>query len=99
MITALIFFAHLFFALILFTKFWQIESVTSALMNVGLFGLLFAVGWSIAGLIPRYIIPQEGLGIYYDRDAINLTLLTIAEFMFYKMYYKNTFFTEAETGK
>ena len=90
MITAFIFFVHLVFALIIFTKKWQEENITSAFLNIGLVGILFAVGWSITGMIAKLIMEQEGLGIYYDRDTFSLTLLSVAEYFFYKMYYKST---------
>ena len=35
MITAIIFSAHLLFALMIYTKKWQIESISSAWLNVG----------------------------------------------------------------
>lgn len=90
MITALIFFAHFIFALVIFTKKWQEENLTSGLLNIGLIGILFAVGWSIAGMIAKTVMEQEGFGIYFDRDTFSLTILSIAEYFFYKMYYKET---------
>lgn len=88
MITGFLFFAHLLFALIIFTYKWQKESLSSGLLNVGLIGILFAVGWSLANIATKYVIDQKGFGLYFDRDTIGLTLLTIAEYFFYKMYYK-----------
>ncbi|MFO7448164.1 MAG: hypothetical protein R6W90_17525 [Ignavibacteriaceae bacterium] len=90
MITAFIFFVHLVFALIIFTKKWQEENISSALLNLGLIGILFAVGWSIAAIISKFVMEQEGLGIYYDRDTFSLTILSVAEYFFYKMYYKES---------
>ncbi len=90
MITAFIFFLHLIFMLVIFTKKWQEEGLSSGFLNLVLIGILFAVGWTISGLIAKLVMEQEGLGIYYDRDTFSLTLLTIAEFFFYKFYYKET---------
>jgi hypothetical protein len=87
MITAFIFFVHLFFVLIIFTKKWQDEGLSSAFLNLGLIGILFAVGWSISTMILKLFIDQKGFGIYFDRDTFSLSLLTIAEYFFYKMYY------------
>ncbi len=95
MVTALIFAAHLIFALIIFTKKWQDESISSALLNLGLIGILFSVGWSITGMISDAIMGPKGFGILFDRDAFSLTLLAIAEYFFYKMYYKDLGSTEA----
>ena len=90
MITAIIFFIHLIFMLVIFTKKWQEEGLSSGLINLALIGILFTVGWTITGLIAKLVMVQEGLGIYFDRDTFSLTLLTIAEYFFYKFYYKET---------
>jgi len=88
MITALIFFAHIIFALVIFTKKWQEDSLTSAFLNLGLIGVLFSVGWSISGIIAKLMMEPKGLGIQFDRDAFSLTILIIGEYYFYKTYYK-----------
>ncbi|MEO8399057.1 MAG: hypothetical protein ABI550_04480 [Ignavibacteriaceae bacterium] len=91
MVIAFIFFLHFLFGLIIFTKKWQEENLTSAFLNLGLIGILFAVGWSIAGIITQNTLDPKGFGIYFDRDTITLTILVIAEFFFYKFYYSDTF--------
>jgi len=90
MISAFIFFIHFIFALIIFTKKWQEEKLSSAFLNVGLIIILFSVGWTVTGLIAKLVMEPEGLGIYFDRDTFSLSLLTITEYFFYKIYYKNT---------
>jgi hypothetical protein len=97
MITAIIFSAHLLFALIIFTKKWQSESVTAAWLNVGLIGILFSVGWTITGMIAPLIMDPKGFGIFFDRDTFSLTLLTICEFFFFMIYYKDVF-VQPEAG-
>ncbi len=101
MITAFIFFLHLLFILIIFTKKWQEENLATAFLNAGLIAILFTVGWSIVGIPTKYLINPEGFGLYYDRDAITLTLLCIAEYFFYRMYYPEYFkkATVPDTGK
>lgn len=98
MITAFIFFAHLIFALIIFTKKWQDDNISTALLNLMLIGILFSVGWSITGMIAKALMEPPGFGIYFDRDTFSLALLSIAEAAFYKMYYGGDF-TEAGTEK
>ena len=88
MITAFIFFLHFIFMLVIFTKKWQEEGFSAGFLNLALIGILFAVGWTISGMVAKLVMEQEGLGIYYDRDTFSLTLLTIAEFLFYRFYYK-----------
>ena len=90
MITAIIFFAHFIFTLIIFTKKWQEEGISSAWMNVGLIVILFAVGWTVTGMIAKILMEQEGLGFHFDRDTFSLTLLTIMEVFFYRFYYRDT---------
>jgi hypothetical protein len=90
MITAFIFFAHFLFALIIFTKKWQEESLSSSFLNLGLILILFAVGWTLSGLIAKLFMEPEGLGIYFDRDTFALSLLTLIEIIFYRFYYKET---------
>jgi hypothetical protein len=92
MISAFIFFLHLVFALIVFTKKWQSENLKSGFLNLGLIAVLFAVGWSITGIIAKVVMDPQGLGLYFDRDTFSLTILTIGEFFFYRIYYR-----EAET--
>ena len=90
MITAIIFFAHFIFLLIIFTKKWQEEGISSAWMNVGLIVILFAVGWTVTGMIAKILMEQAGFGIHFDRNTFSLTLLTIMEVFFYRFYYRDT---------
>jgi len=98
MITAFIFFAHYIFTIIVFTKKWQDENLSGAVLNIGLIGVLFAVGWTMTTMVAKIFMEPEGLGIFYDRDTFALTLLSIGEYFFYRMYYKDLFI-EAGTEK
>jgi 4-hydroxybenzoate polyprenyltransferase len=88
MITAIIFFIHFIFIIIIYTKKWQEEGISQAWMNVGLIIILFAVGWSLTGVISKLLMDQDGFGIQFDRDTFSLTILSILEFFFYRIYYK-----------
>ncbi|HSD63659.1 MAG TPA: hypothetical protein VLB50_07665 [Ignavibacteriaceae bacterium] len=90
MISAFIFFLHIIFALVIFTKKWQTENLKSGFLNLGLIGILFAVGWSITGIIAKLVMNEKGLGLFFDRDTFSLTMLTMGEFLFYSFYYKET---------
>jgi hypothetical protein len=90
MITAFIFFVHFIFSLIIFTKKWQDENLSAGFLNIALIAILFAVGWTITGMIAKLVMEPKGLGMQFDRDTFALSLLTIAEFFFYKFYYKET---------
>jgi hypothetical protein len=95
MIISTIFFTHLIFALVIFTIKWQEEKLSTAFLNVGLIAILFAVGWTIASVIAKAIMEPKGLGLYFDRDTFALSLLTIGEYFFYRLYYKPISATEA----
>ncbi|MBP9121071.1 MAG: hypothetical protein KBF59_09420, partial [Ignavibacterium sp.] len=56
-------------------------------LNITLIAILFAVGWTITGIVAKVVMEPKGLGMQFDRDAFSLTLLTIIEFFFYKFYY------------
>jgi len=88
MITAFIFFMHLIFGLVIFTKKWQDENLSAGFLNITLIAILFAVGWTITGIVAKLVMEPKGLGIQFDQDAFSLTLLTIVEFFFYKFYFK-----------
>lgn len=72
----------------IFTKKWQEESVNAGFLNLALIAILFSVGWTITGIIAKLIMEPKGLGIQFDRDTFSLTILSIAEYFFYKFYYK-----------
>lgn len=99
MISAFIFFAHLMFVLYIFTKKWQDESLSTAFINIALIIVLFTVGWSIATSVVKIFFDSRGLGIQFNADTISLTLLSIVEFFFYRIYYWGSKTTEAGTGK
>ena len=87
MISAIIFSAHLIFVVVVFTKKWQDESLTSAFINFALIVILFTVGWSVSTSAVKLVIDPEGFGLQFDADAIALTLLVIGEYFFYRFYY------------
>jgi hypothetical protein len=74
----------------IFTKKWQEEKLSSAFLNLGLILILFAVGWTITGLVAKILMEEKGLGLYFDRDTFSLSLLTFIEFFFYRIYYRET---------
>ena len=91
MIIAFIFALHLIFTLIVFTKKYQDESIADAFQNVALIIILFFVGWPLVTMIVKIFCEPKGLGVQFDRDTIVLTLFTILEFFFYKIYFKEYF--------
>ncbi|HGJ65368.1 TPA: hypothetical protein ENS27_08270 [bacterium] len=45
--------------------------------------LIFSVGWSISTFIMKIFVDEKGFGIWLDRDALSLVLLTVLEFLFF----------------
>ena len=99
MIIVFIFFAHIVFMGYVFYKRLKKESFGTALIDLSLIILLFSVGWSITGMLIKLFIDQEGFGKFFDRDTISLVLLSIVEFFFYKMYYKDLLTNSNEKEK
>ncbi len=97
MIIILIFIAHFIFAALIFRKKLINESLTAAFLNIALIIIFFAIGWSLTTMILKWIMEPEGFGKFFDRDTFSLTLLTITEFFFYRMYYKPDFSKKEKT--
>lgn len=88
MVIAVIFFLHIVFAGYIFITKWKNESAGSAFLNLVFIILLFSIGWSILAMFVKLFFEQEGFGKHFDRDTIGLTILTIIEFFFYRIYYR-----------
>lgn len=87
MVSVLIFAAHIIFFVFVFTKKWRKESISSAVINALLIIILFSVGWTISTMLMKIFFEPKGFGEYFNRDDISLTVLTIAEYFFYRFYY------------
>ena len=64
------------------------EGTSAGFLTVGFMVLIFSVGWSISSFVLKYIISEAGFGMWLNRDAFSLLLLTIGEGIFYYNYYK-----------
>jgi len=91
MVIAFIFFLHIVLTIYVFIKKRKKDSLSAAFIDLILVIIIFAVGWSIATMICKIFWEPIGFGKYFDRDAIALTLLTIGEFLFYKIYFKDLY--------
>ena len=89
MVIALIFLIHIVFILYVFTKRWKKESQSAAWTDIILIVIIFSVGWSLTTMFSKVFWEPIGFGKHFDRDTVALTLLTIVEFFFYKMYFKD----------
>jgi len=90
MIALIIFYFHIIGFAFGFTKEYQEDGIAAGFLNLGFMMLIFSVGWSISSLFLRYIIAPTGFGLWLNRDAFSLILLSIGETIFYYFYYKDT---------
>lgn len=88
MIPLLVFYVHVVAFAIAYTRRWQEEGVSEAMLTLFFTALIFFVGWSMTSFIVKIVVPPAGLGAGLDRDAASLLLLTIAEATFYYFYLK-----------
>lgn len=89
MVIAFIFLLHIIFIAFVFYKRMTLDSLSAALIDFVFIIIIFSVGWSLSTMICKIIWEPIGFGKYFDRDTISLTLLTLAEFFFYKIYFKD----------
>jgi len=83
MITLFVFYLHTIAAVTAFTKRWQDGGWGEGLLGIAFIALIFSVGWSITAFILALIVEKKGFGIWFDRDAMSLALLTLLEAGFY----------------
>lgn len=89
MVELFIFYTHVVAFVAMFTKRWQEEGWSEAFLVVFFMGLIFFVGWSISSFLMKLILDKEGLGVFLDRDAASLLLLTIGEAILYYFYLRD----------
>ena len=89
MIPITIFYLHIIGISAAFTSEYQKDGISSAFLSVGFIVLIFSVGWTISTFMLKYIMSEAGFGMWLNRDAFSLLLLTIGEGIFYYNYYKD----------
>lgn len=98
MVAGTILFLHFCAALYAFFKYKK-DSLTDGFLAVGLFLIVFAVGWTLSSLFTNFVFSIEAFHQWYYRpletdfwvrvrkefnsDTISLLLLTIGEGLFY----------------
>lgn len=86
MIALIVFYIHIIGVVAGFTKRWQDDGPGEGFLTLFFMGLIFFVGWSMSSFIAKLLMGPEGLGIFFDRDAASLVLLTAMEAVFYTLY-------------
>lgn len=88
MLELVVFYLHVMTFTAVFTKRWQEEGVKEGILGVVFMSLIFFVGWSMSSFIIKILMPVQGLAKGFNNDAAALTLLTIAEGIFYYFYFR-----------
>jgi len=88
MIPLFIFYIHIVAFTYLFVREYQREGLSAGFLTLGFLILIFSVGWSISSLILKNVIDETGFGIWLNRDALSLALLTMFEAVFYYFYFR-----------
>ncbi len=83
MIAAIIFAFHVIAAIYAFITRWKSHGVSEGLLAVAFITIIFSVGWTIATMIANLFFEPEGLADWFNRNTISLTLVTLAEIVFY----------------
>ncbi len=86
MVTLFVFYIHTVAAVYTFTEQYQEEGMGAGVLAVAFMGIVFSVGWSISTFILKFLIDEKGFGMYFNRDALSLAVLTIGEAVFYYLY-------------
>lgn len=86
MVTLFVFYLHTVAATYAFTDQYQKEGVGAGMLSVAFMAIIFSVGWSISTFFLKFAVSERGFGRYFDRDAMSLVLLTVAEVVFYYFY-------------
>jgi hypothetical protein len=89
MISLLIFYLHLVAAVYAFARGYFDHKLVDGFMSVAFFGIIFSVGWTIAGFIVRFMVPTGGLGPVLDADTISLLIVTVLEIVLYSVYFRS----------
>jgi len=90
MVALFVFYLHTVAAAYAFTDQYQEEGVGAGILAVAFMGIIFSVGWSISTFVLKFLVNEKGFGLYFNRDAMSLALLTIGEGVFYYLYLKGT---------
>ena len=89
MISAFIFYLHIVGAAYAFSKGYFEHKLADAFMSAAFVGIIFSVGWTMAGFIVRFFFPEKGLGPWLDNDTISLILVAFFEAILYGVYFVN----------
>ncbi|MFI5252835.1 MAG: hypothetical protein ACHQQQ_10430 [Bacteroidota bacterium] len=83
MAVLVVFYIHTVAAAAAFTRRYQEGGWGEGILGVAFVVLIFSVGWSMTTIFAHWLMEPKGFGIWFDRDAFALVLLTVLEAIFY----------------
>ncbi len=98
MVPLVVFYLHVVMFATVFTRRWQEEGLKEGILGVIFMSLIFFVGWSMSSFLVKLIMPAGGVSRWFDNDAAALTLLTLAEGVFYYFYFRGEKREETHRG-
>ena len=87
MIGIFVFYLHIIGAVYAFSKSYVEHKTADAFMALAFVGVIFSVGWTMAGFIVKFVYPDEGFGAFLDPDTVSLMLVTVFEAILYGTYF------------
>ncbi len=90
MVALFVFYLHTVAAVFGFTQQYQKEGIGAGVLAVAFMAIIFSVGWSIATVVLKLLVSEKGLGLWLNRDAMSLLLLTAGEAMFYYRFLRGS---------
>jgi hypothetical protein len=88
MVPLFVFYLHTMAAAYAFTDQYQKEGVGAGVLALAFMAIIFSVGWSITTFLLKLVISEKGFGMFFNRDAMSLTLLTLCEGVFYALFFR-----------
>lgn len=89
MIAIFIFTIHIIGATWAFSKSYCDHKLSDAFMTLAFVAIIFSVGWTIAGFIVNFFVPDGGFGIWFDSDTISLAIVTVLEAILYGTFFRS----------
>ena len=96
MIGVVIFYLHVIGIVAVFTRNYMRGGVSEGLLGAAFFALIFTVGWTFSSFLLKLVVSPEGLATWCDRNTLGLLLLTVLEYVLYRLYFWDYLF-RAET--
>jgi hypothetical protein len=62
-----------------FVKNWQNRTLRDAFLGLGVFLLVFSIGWAMTGSLSYAVYPDAWKTPYFNHDTLSLVLLSVSK--------------------